>query len=851
MPLLPPEAAKLGVAPGGEGSQWPRYNIEVARSDPNFLLLPIDVGGLYRSLDGGANWTQSMTGWNARGANGFAIDPRNPAHVLGIGGNSMDWGKTWGQSPNGVYLSNDKAASWKQTLAVQDGFRTSIAFDPSSYDAQSNSCRVAYFASYTAGLMRTDDGGASWKNVSRLPIENRLEEQAGAILRVHPTRGTVYLGGKLGFFRSTDGGVTFENPIKDHVWGVSVSAQRPDSVWVSGDMGLMRSDDGGVTFTKLAAAGVETAGKPVRDVNVSPADASRMFCWVAGDNWAWVRYVSRDGGASFTPIKIREGLATRGEQVNTIEGGVAPLPFNVRNGFFAWHPTNPNIAWGIGGDWATKSLDGGQTFAWSNNGNNGIMVGGLFNFSAHAPGTVMLAFQDYNAAFTLDGGQTWQYRDASGKGWGGFCYGGFAVDKNVMFYGDAENWGTTRRLRVSRDGGTTWDFARDADGKVCEWSGGDVSYADPNNENILFASNWRSLDKGVSWAAMPACDGVYISAPDGTLVGRKADAIVTSKDGGASWQMVADVEGGFGDVAFDQVNNRYYVASGDRLKQWQDGAWTTLETPTDQYGNHRVKCVAVDAQMPQIVYAGGPKDVYASAATIFRSTDAGQSWENLTVGDGPHEVGALRVNPQTRELWLNGQCYGMWRLSAPTQLGAAPPQLANAPRAPQIKLTLAPPSGKPFPVTLINGDMTLGANVPDGWNERWNDVTVARDTTTFHSAPASLRARVSGKTGQAFQMFDKVEGGSTYEVSGWLKTAGAVKVQTVVQSFTGDMKRNDFNVLASAEGASDWKPFSARVTVPAWAEKFNVQLFVEGTGDAWLDDVKVEVQDVPPLGAQG
>ena len=837
MPILPPQAARAGVAPGGEGSQWPRYNIAVSATDPNFLLLPIDVGGLYRSLDGGAHWNQAMNGWDARGANDFAIDPRNAAHVLGVAGNSMDWGENWGQSPHGIYLSNDKAASWKQVLAVPDGFLTHVAFDPSSYDAAKKICTVAYYASYSRGLFRTDDGGTSWRAVSRLPIENRT--QTGALLAVAPTGGAVYVGGKAGFYRSTDGGQTFQNTLQGEVQGISVVASAPNQVWVSGAMGLVHSTDGGLTFSPLQAAGVDRdGGKPILNINVSPADPSRMLCWVAGDNWKWIRYISHDGGQSFAPIKVLEGTAKRDGGGNGVPGGLAALPFNVRNGWFGWHPTNPNIVWGIGGDWATKSTDGGQTFEWSNNGNNGIMVGQSFNFSPHAPGTVMLGFQDYNGAFTTDGGQTWNYRDVSGQGWGGHCYGGFAVDKTVMWAGDADGWGAPRRTRISRDGGQTWDFARDADGKICEWSGGDVSYCDPKNINTLFASNWRSTDKGVSWAKMPACDSVYISAPDGTLIGRKADAIVTSQDGGENWNTVAKIEGGFRDVAFDQVKNRYYVVSQDRLKMWENGTLTTLETPRDQYGNQRVEGVAVDPKIPQIVYGGGPRNVYASAATVFRSTDSGATWENLTTGDGPHEVAILRVNPQTRDLWINGQCYGMWRLAAPTQLGAAPVVTANAKLSPKLELAQALPDTTPKQLAVNNGDMSAGAGVPDGWGEHWGDVKATRDTTVFHSAPASLRADAGGKSGQAFQMFE-VPGGQTYTISGWMKTAGQVKAQVAAQSFAPDWSKNDFNQIRFFQGTSDWTEFSKEVAVPAWAARFNVQLMVEGDGQAWLDDVKV------------
>ncbi|MBC8101392.1 MAG: hypothetical protein H7Z41_02230, partial [Cytophagales bacterium] len=386
MPLLSPEAKKAGISPGGEGGQWPRGGVAVGPADPDFLLLPIDVGGLYRSLDGGRNWEMALVGWNARGANGFAMDPRNPNRVLGIAGNSLNWKAEWGQTPHGVYLSTNKAASWKQTLSSPDGMGGAVAYEPVSFDAARGYCAVAYYASHTQGLFRTSDGGATWQKVSDQPIGMEPEPNAKVTLACHPARrGTVYLGGKTGLFKSEDAGTTFRKVRGGEVRGLAVVPSLPDDVFVSGSEGILRSTDAGQTFAPLAAAGLDRLdGKPVRDLAVSPADPNRIGCWVSGDKWKWTRYVSHDGGSTFQTV--------------TTNSQNAILPQNSRQGYITWHPSEPKVSWNLGGDWVTKSTDGGRTFLWSANGYNGVMLGGMFSFSAHAPGVVFLAFQDYNGA---------------------------------------------------------------------------------------------------------------------------------------------------------------------------------------------------------------------------------------------------------------------------------------------------------------------------------------------------------------------------------------------------------------------------------------------------------------------
>ena len=675
MPLLPRAAVKSGIFPGGEGAQWPRGPIAVSPADPDFLLLPIDVGGVYRSLDGGKNWQIAMVGWDARGANGFAIDPRNANRVVGIAANSMNWESKWGASPNGLYLSTNKAASWKHVLATPEGIGGRIAFDPTSYDTRRGFCVVAYYLSADNGLLRSNDGGENWARLKTAPelgthLGGDWSEglQTAPRLVVDTKSGAVYLGGARGLFRSDDQGNTWKHrrtePVYSLCIGFSIGLYDLEStVFISDPNHVLASKDGGKTFFTLPSKGLKPMGDGrIQDLVISPIDARRMLCWVSGKNFIWTRYVTEDGGTTWQKVALEKSDA-------------ATLPQNAREGYAVWSPRDPKVAWSIGGDWVTKSTDGGKSFQWSNNGCNGIMAGGFFNFSVQEPSRVFIGFQDYNGAFTQDGGKTWNYRDVSGKGWGGHEYGAFAATGGkVLWAGDAESWGSPRRLRISRDGGTTWIFVPDSDGKPLEFHGPDTSLEDPTNPQIFFASDLRSPDGGVTWERMTACDGVFTTAA-GYLYGKKGDFVVRSTDQGVTWEKVVDikVEGGFVDLAVDPKRAKVYVASQDALKVWEGRAWIILSTPKDQFGNARVWTVAVDPVRPEVLYVGGPRNTYASNATVCRSTDSGKTWQNLTVttplkpgqSGGPHEVSCIRVHPETHEAWIAGQCFGLWRIAAP------------------------------------------------------------------------------------------------------------------------------------------------------------------------------------------
>ena len=425
--------------------------------------------------------------------------------------------------------------------------------------------------------------------------------------------------------------------------------------------GVWASADAGETFAELPAAGRRANGRRnvrYHNVAVSPAEARRIMVHAYADDWQFVDYFSHDGGRTWGAVAF--------------DNENAFLPFNVRGNVHAWHPTDPDVLWSFGGDWPTKSADGGKTLAWHADGYAGTMIGGTFGFNPASPDAVFLAFQDYNAASTLDGGRTWTYRNPSGNGWGGYCYGGFALSPTVMYCGVAPGWGGPRELTVTRDGGKTFDKT----GLI--FAGPDVGFADPVDAAVCFASNLRSADGGRTWAPMAGCEAVFTAAPDGRLFGRMRADLVASTDHGQSWTPLAGIPGGFCDVAYDAGDDRFYLASEDRLKALQNGTLRDLAIPKDQLGNTRVASVAVDPANPAIVYAASHRDVYATSTAALRSTNAGATWENLTPtkplgrdeGDGVREAQWVRVHPKTRDAWFSGQCYGLWQIAAPTDAAA-------------------------------------------------------------------------------------------------------------------------------------------------------------------------------------
>ncbi|MEO0963505.1 MAG: hypothetical protein AAFY08_00150 [Planctomycetota bacterium] len=691
--MVTAEARAAGVTVGGEGAQWPQ-SIDIDPVTGEFLVFSTDVGGLWRSIDGGATWEPANVGYTPRGGCGIAIDPNFPERVISVGSNSM------GSAENGLYLSEDRAASWRAVMKVpmsgREDRRRQVAFDPTTGDDDAGLTRVAYWSrgrevqpdiwgelEIDPGLYRSDDGGRHWTR-----LDGAADAAGHAALAVHPTTGRLYAASERGVYVSDDRGSTFHRVLDTPATSIGVSPDRPNAVWVTHPDGLSSSSDAGESWSAIETTGLEEpiAGETGRDaaptprrnvvfgaLRVSPADADRMVMRSLADDWRWLRHVSHDGGRTW--------------RLGEVDSSLAFFPLNARQLMFDWHPTDPDVVWSFGGDWPTRSDDGGQTFEWAGNGQNAVFVAGHFNFNPHHPGLLFLSSQDYNGGVTHDGGETWRYTPVSGEGWGGFVYGGLAISPTVLVGGHARGgWGAERVLSISRDGGASWSESPDV-----SWTsdrgdptyGVDVGLVDPIDPDRAFIAGFRTTDGGATWSRMDGVDGVYAASRSSSrLFGVEADAarsrLVVSDDHGQTWKELIQIDGSIDDVSVTPDGSTVYLASQSRLWRYRvDGdrervlgnPLVLIDTPPTSTGRHRIDSVAVDPRHPSTVFAGQRIDLHAADVGVMRSDDGGATWHNLNASaplgpgeivDGGREPQCIRVDPHTGDLWATTGCYGVW-----------------------------------------------------------------------------------------------------------------------------------------------------------------------------------------------
>jgi photosystem II stability/assembly factor-like uncharacterized protein len=167
-------------------------------ADPNTIYLRwgffLDGFGLRKSTDGGASW--DYTGLSADGLYALVIDPTNST-TLYAGTNS------------GVSMSTDGGATWKIAGLTKMNV-TLLAIDPVQPNVLYAATRGVY-PDTSRSLFKSTDSGANWS-----PINNGLGDVLDThtpvnVLIIDPNHTNVLYVGTSGYgvFRSPDGGATW------------------------------------------------------------------------------------------------------------------------------------------------------------------------------------------------------------------------------------------------------------------------------------------------------------------------------------------------------------------------------------------------------------------------------------------------------------------------------------------------------------------------------------------------------------------------------------------------------------------------------------------------------------------
>ncbi|HXY68357.1 MAG TPA: glycosyl hydrolase [Gemmatimonadales bacterium] len=208
--------------------------------------------GVYRTADGGKSWTQVLFRNDSTGASDLAIDPSNPdvlyAALWQV--QRTPWGLSSGGKGGGLFKTTDGGAHWTE-LTANPGLPRGLWGNVGVAVSPAKPSRVwAIVEADSGGVYRSDDGGATWTRVNR---DHRLRQRAWYYMRLaaDPKDSNTVWAVNTGLFRSKDGGASFEHVPDPHgdnhdLW---IAPNDPQRMIESNDGGSNVSTNGGTTWT--------------------------------------------------------------------------------------------------------------------------------------------------------------------------------------------------------------------------------------------------------------------------------------------------------------------------------------------------------------------------------------------------------------------------------------------------------------------------------------------------------------------------------------------------------------------------------------------------------------------------
>ncbi|MFN2601845.1 MAG: sialidase [Gemmatimonadaceae bacterium] len=286
-------------------------------------------GGVWKSANGGTTYKPVFDKQTSQSIGAIAIDPTNPKVVwVGTG---ESWTRNSVSIGDGIYKSTDGGENWTN-MGLKDSERIAkILIDPSAPNTVYTCVPGKLWSdSNDRGVYKTTDGGKTWTKV----LKGTNASTGCSMMSMDPSNPkTVYAGmwdfrrkgwtfrsggegetapSGSGFFKSTDGGTTWSDlnattakGLPPKPWGriaVTVAPSKPNVVYAFIEAAppsnaLYRSDDGGRTW-EARDRSLNMIFRPFYFANliVDPKNEDRIY---KPDG---PLIFSRDGGQSFSNI---------------------------------------------------------------------------------------------------------------------------------------------------------------------------------------------------------------------------------------------------------------------------------------------------------------------------------------------------------------------------------------------------------------------------------------------------------------------------------------------------------------------------------------------------------------------
>lgn len=631
-------------------------DVEGVPGDPNTVYVATASGGIFKTTDGGINWTPIFERQNTISVGDIALEPGNPDVIWAGTGeanprNSVSFG-------DGVYKSTDGGKTWKHLGLKETNTISRIIINPRNPDnVYVAAVGRLWGANEERGVFMTMDGGKTWTKTLYIDNQHGISD-----LEIDPVNPNILYAGvwrferkpwtftsgseKGGIFRSIDGGRTWNKMDKGLPKligriGLAVSASNPNVVYAmleAKEGTLYRSDDKGENFRMVnRQQNLVSRGFYYTQVKVDPTDENKVYAVAS------LLFKSLDGGRNFQRIAPNAHIDFHA------------LWIDPKNAKRMWHGQDGGVG---------VSHDEGRSWEYVNN---------------FATGQLYQVFADNSLPF---------YNVSGGMQDNGSWYGPSRNREPAGILND--DW----RMMSFGDGFFTIQHPDNPDLFLSESQGGNVVRTDMKNreqqlvipylgpggaaENDKFRFNWNAP--------------LILSPHDKNTVYLAGNAVFKSTDFGINWTQISQdlttnnrerLKDAGGPVFPENTSAEYFctiislaespiqrdmIWSGSDdgiLQMTADGGknWTNISKnvsgiPADSSVSH-IELSRANASTAYVSYDRHKFDDYKPY--IFKTTDGGKSFNNIS-GNLPANayVWVVREDPKNPNLLYAGTEIGLY-----------------------------------------------------------------------------------------------------------------------------------------------------------------------------------------------
>jgi photosystem II stability/assembly factor-like uncharacterized protein len=446
---------------------------------------------------------------------------------------------------------------------------------------------LAPSGSFGGTLYRSTDGGNTWSEVSALDGISVFDIEFAP-------EGTAYLGTQDSIRKSTDGGLSWAVldlgiGVNDQVFDVALDPSDSSTLWAgiadalgSQPENVIRSTDSGATWSNRTPPLQDPIS--CRGIAVDPSDSNTVIAVFGGDFGGGEVWVTTDGGDSWMDRS-------------------AGLPGN---------PLNAVLYDG------TRLLVGG-----------GLLFGSQFVGLYESP--------DLGVTWTALHDDTWPI----------LVVEDIAVDSNdaARIFVAIDGGGVNR----TTDGGATWQIGI---GDSQSLAGRSIRFRPGSSQELFLGTSSLAVfhstnsgdifvqsSEGISELDLFSIDANPLS-PDEIAVafqGLNNGGVLSSLDGGATWQLESAPPTRYSAVRFAPNGTLYAISSGPSTiaqeglyRRENNGSWTPLGPDQGPLYESDLDTMRFSLNNSNLILLGGADfGVAGFEGTIWRSTDAGQSWTKV------------------------------------------------------------------------------------------------------------------------------------------------------------------------------------------------------------------------------